>query len=137
MHSPLPLAVSLYWVFSGQRDSRQHNAVSFLASNPDEPNPIGPLEKRNVPRLCDLVGQTLWSKVVQADPGCLTLVCDLSIAGNAGSSSERAWVVFCCFCCVVCSYRILGKADHSFTGALLGVCVSNCVASRNLNNEAI
>jgi len=43
MHSPLHLTVSLYWVFSGQRDPRQHNAFSFLALNPDEPNPMGPI----------------------------------------------------------------------------------------------
>jgi hypothetical protein len=51
MHFPLSLTKILHWVFSGQRDSRQHNAVSFLALNPDEPNPIGPLEMRNCPKI--------------------------------------------------------------------------------------
>jgi hypothetical protein len=33
----------------------------------------------------------------------------------------------CCVCCVLCRWRPLRRADHSFRGVLLDVCVCVCV----------
>ena len=48
-------------------------------------------------------------------------------------SQLKAQMLVSCVCCVLCRYRHLWRADHSFRGVLLGVCF--CLWPRELNNE--
>ena len=43
---------------------------------------------------------------------------------------RMAWTFVQFVCCVLCSYRLLRRADHSFKGVFPGVCLVVC-ASRN------
>jgi len=46
----------------------------------------------------------------------------------------EAWMSVCCECCVLCRWRSLRRADHSYRG-VLPTMVRCCVWSRNLVNE--
>jgi hypothetical protein len=58
------------------------------------------------------------------------LPCGLKRRSEATCSLEsrvrirrRTWLFVCCVCCVLCRYRPLRRADHSFRGFLSDACV--------------
>jgi hypothetical protein len=54
-------------------------------------------------------------------------VCGRTFTGIAGSNPAHGLNVVPRMCCVLCRKRSLRRADHSFRGVLLNVCLSVCV----------
>ena len=47
------------------------------------------------------------------------------LLGPRVRNTMRAWMLLSCVSCVLCMYRPLGRADHSFRGVLADVCLIN------------
>ena len=60
----------------------------------------------------------VWSKVQ---------ICGCFIADNVSSSPSEA--IDFRLLCLLCRYRLVGRADHSFRGVLQCVCVCVCVCA--------